>query len=388
MNTNDLRDMWDQDRPAGLNGTQILRLAHRARARRRLTATGVGAAAVAAVTALAVTLSGGLWNQPDGIAGTPTSPAPTATRVSTLCSPGGMPFDFTDQPGLLTADARGQLVVTSDGPTASVIRGGVTTQVLSLPETQGVMRAYTDGRFVVLVTALTANSGDPGQEVWTWDAEQGGEATRLMTSYDGSWVQVRDGYALISLVEATTGQTTVHLVELANLTQSVVHTGADVTPSLLTGGRYLIAVPGADEVQVVGTGPAPTEPVVMYPPVTTNGSTWTFRDSNDAEGHLMVWSPDMDQPLPLVPNAQAVEDAQVGTNFALVRDLNNPWKLVDLRTGAVILLPSATESGPDTEYQLTVDDVLLRDPMDSRSAGPEPSVQQGWVDLSARTVTC
>lgn len=421
MNIDDLHDALHDDKPEGLDGLEMLHLAQRARTRRRVGALGVGAAA--AVTAFAVVWGTGTLNRPspdpaltatpvrsttvsspdpstpDPSTPNPSSPAPssvppaTFAKVTTLCTPtNGLPA-FTSAPGVVAVAPHGEFVLTSDGPTATLTRRNTSTQILSVPGRQGVIEAATDGRFVVLAVAVIANSDEPGRDYYVWDADKGGQAARVMSLGLGGGIRVRDGFAIVE-EPGDHGLTTLHLLDLAAGTQKVAWSGEAATWSLLDGGKYSLSVPGPKGVQVVGTGPTPPSTsssgaVAMYSPIVVNGSSWVFFDNADqAAGSMVVWSPEMPAPVPVFKGNSTAPMPQVGTNFVLLREADGPWHLVDLRTGGRITLPASQGDGVDSHYVLTPDDVLLRDPMDTRSAGPSPKVDSGWADLSGTTFTC
>ena len=423
MNTDDLRNILHDQDPEGLDGEQVLHLARRARTNRRMGGAAVGLAATA--TAIAVAFGTGAFTGPNradiGSAGpatttrattTPatTTPATTsaatttpagtvaasttpAARVTGLCAPTNTIPTLQAEPGLMTVGPGGDLVVTSDGPNAAVTRAGTSTTILSLPQRQGVMEARTDGRFVVLLVALTANSDDPAKQVWVWDAERGGQATRFMSTNAQISFQVMGGSALIHELDSSS-QSTVQLVDLGSGSQQVVYQGEAATASLLPDGTYSLAVPGPQGVRVIGSGPTPPStstagPVTMYSPAGTNGTTWSFFDDDDSgSGSMALWSPAMPAPVKVFEGGNTDAMSQIGTNFALLRHPDGPWHLVDLRTGARLVLPAAGADEVEYTFVITADDVLLRDPMDSRSVGPEPLVEPAWVDLSATTLNC
>ena len=124
----------------------------------------------------------------------------------------------------------------------------------------------------------------------------------------------------------------------------------------------------------------------MFANVATNGQAWAFFTTDDpGNGSMAIWNPaSMVDPIAVHPLGNTSQTPQIGTDFALFHEQGKAWHLVELSTGARLKLPS-TEF---TQYILSTDDVLIRDALDQRSAGPDPVISQGWVDLSGTTLRC
>ena len=184
MNTDDLRNLLNDQNPEGLDGEQMLRFARRARRNRRVGGVALGVAAGA--TAIAVAFGTGAITGPHRadiasaapVTSSPASTPPASTtpvssapatrptaKVTGLCAPTNTIATPQLEPGVVAVGPRGELVITSDGPNAKVTVGGTTTTILTLPETQGVATASTDGRFIVLVVQTGLPVGLPAG--WT-----------------------------------------------------------------------------------------------------------------------------------------------------------------------------------------------------------------------------
>ncbi|MCT1458209.1 hypothetical protein M3G03_01395 [Aestuariimicrobium sp. p3-SID1156] len=443
MDTDDLRAMLQEEGlPEGLDGEKVLAFAHRARTRRRVVAAGTGAAAV--ITAVAVAFGVNSlrsdepqWAQAPSPTTSPTStsdsPSPVSTRtvstrtvstptvstptvstrtpstptpassapgsgssagstgrgagsVTSLCTP-DLSLQFRNSPNLLTMGPGGTMGVDLREDGWVEING---RSVLDLGEGD-VVNAQTDGRYVALLATPGQNAGEASSVLYRWDAQTGGNAVQVQVGeqvfFNGD-LQVRDGWALLTSGGEMDTQR-IHLVNLDTGASKVVHVGEYGTAELLPQGAYAVYVPGSSGMVDSGDGPArPTSAdgstVAMYSPIKTNGTTWVFANSNPGEGgaKTMVWSPAMPKPLELHADGSDISLGSVGTNYALSRQgRDGDFHLVDLRTGAHVVLPSGPQ-GP--YYRLTPQDVLLRNPGTTHNA----TGTKGWSDLSTTTLRC
>ncbi|SKF62282.1 Uncharacterised protein [Mycobacteroides abscessus subsp. abscessus] len=194
---------------------------------------------------------------------------------------------------------------------------------------------------------------DVAVDVYSWDSQDAGRAAKKLVSGQGAAIEVEDGWAL---VVTGTGQQEVHLLDLPAGTSSVVHSGAIQSASLVPDGRYTIVLAGGELAGAATDRPLGDDgrPVQMFAPLGTNGQAYVYNAVDGGEGRMMVWSP--------------------------------AWifRLVDLRTGAVLVLPSPL--GLNTEYVLSAQDVLLVGPVNRRHAGTEPD--RRYIDLGAVTLDC
>lgn len=415
MNTDDLRDLLNQDTPEGLDGEQVLSYAHRARTRRRLGAVGLGATAV--VTAVAVAWGTGTLNRSMVDPALTASPVVSSTRSSPPTPPPDRPTSpiatpsggastaatATDLPkqlvtslcqastalpagqrvGNLMAAARGLVVETDEA--RGVVRANGTVIFTPISPAK-VLEAATDGRFVVFVVGRQTQPEDVAVDVYSWDSQDAGRAAKKLVSGQGAAIEVEDGWAL---VVTGTGQQEVHLLDLPAGTSSVVHSGAIQSASLVPDGRYTIVLAGGELAGTATDRPLGDDgrPVQMFAPLGTNGQAYVYNAVDGGEGRMMVWSPAMATPLEVMATLTNGYPPEVGRNFALVREMtDDAWifRLVDLRTGAVLVLPSPL--GLNTEYVLSAQDVLLVGPVNRRHAGTEPD--RRYIDLGAVTLDC
>lgn len=306
--------------------------------------------------------------------------------VTSLCTP-NLTLQFRNSPNLLTIGPNGNMGVDlrEDGWVEINGKG-----VLDLGEGD-VVTAQTDGRYVAFLATPGQNAGEAGSVLYRWDVQTGGNAIPVQVGeqvfFNGD-LQVRDGWALLTSGGEMDTQR-IHLVNLQTGASKVVHTGEYGTAELLPKGAYTVYVPGPKGMQDSGTGPARRtaddgSTVAMYSPIKTNGTTWVYASSNPGEGgaKTMVWSLEMPKPLELHADGSDIFLSSVGTNYALSRQgQDGDFHLLDLRTGARIVLPSGPQ-GP--YYRLTPQDVLLRNAGTTHNAAGT----KGWSDLSAMTLRC
>ncbi|MGA4506938.1 hypothetical protein ACQB6R_01225 [Propionibacteriaceae bacterium G1746] len=427
MNTDDLRDLMQGNGPGDdrLDGTQMLQFAKQARTRRRVVAGGMTAAA--AVTAFAVAWGAGAlgrttettptWAGTPTFAPTTTSPSPVlpspttaqpsapasslpatlptsqqTTRSTTsqgavlgLCTSTTALPQLRSVAGLMAAGPGGRLLVTASSRTATVTIDNVVKLEYTVPDTMGYLGAQTDGRFVVLAVAHTANSDDMAATYYVWDSQSSGDPKQLLVTPQSGTLEVRDGHALIAKTTTSSEKATAELTlfNLAAGTSTVVHNGEFVSAHLLDGGRYVLLTPNVGAVKISGTGPAMRSgDKTMFPPFGSNGDSYVFSGASNSAG-AWVWSPAMPQPLKVTDAMNT--DPGVGRNFAVVRAMDNQgtgtYYLVDLRTGGRTTLPPST--GPsDDIWRITADDVLVRAP------GPGAEGAGAVMDASELRLGC
>ena len=426
FDTDDLREALHEDSSQpGFDGEKMLAFSRRARTRRRVGA--VALTGTAAVTAVALAFGTGMFNRvttpdpagttalPPSPSQTTSSPSPTATssrpassspastpassappittsrpssskpsssspstgeKISQLCTDQGTQLTFKNGKNLLTAATPDTRWVVVDERRVIFVYPEGEGEYLTLPQGAIATGAWSDGSNTIIASA-TANSGDPGATLYLHTAA-GGPAKELLTSPNGANVQVRDGFALITLFRPEESSE-YRLYDLSTGQYKRLAVGEVGAASLLDGGKALLAMPGPNGMRIVDqdgklrTGSAGTR---QYTPFASNGRVDIYASS--AEGRdPVITGPQFDGEVKIT-GIKGEGDAPTvfGKNFALIDDGPAGYHLIDLRSGARKLLPAPIGSRITT-YTLNSQDQLVRH-------GDNP----GHVDLTQVTLNC
>lgn len=307
----------------------------------------------------------------------PGSVGATQNKVTSFCQVNASALPrMQSVSGLLAVGPGGAMRVGTDAESRTVVVDGRT--IFTAPVGKAVTLAATDGRHVVFAM-VTAGTEDPAAEVYRWDS-RGGQAPVLVRRVNGAGVTVVNGRAIVTQSEPDAPGLYVDLATggITEFTQ-----GGRIDWTLLReDGRYAVAVVGAGGVELRGNlGLRP--PGTLQDPSGSNGTSWAWSEQ-PSSGPFRVLSPAMDEPIALLDEKYSPNSVSMGRNYLVVGSFRGEtsmkeYRLVDLRTGAVALLPQ-DEVGRD--YWLTPDDQLVVTPFTN-----DPS-DRGYIDLGQTTLTC